>query len=175
MDNLEIKPSYVEEEKTGYVIATCEEDNMKYIKHITHIEKDDSCDLFEDDCEAQMQAKEDGVKLLSGYLSIPDNVYLDTPENREGLQKYFSENPVYIILDKYLLSYKLQSCIGRLSDSKELAEKLEINESILNSILKGDLEYVDSGVVNNIINSGLFEDPKVILDCLDSEIENFIE
>lgn len=58
-----------------------------------HIEKNDELDLVEDEEQASLDAKADGIPLIVGFNGIDDNVYVETEENREIIQRVLEERP----------------------------------------------------------------------------------
>jgi hypothetical protein len=69
-----------ESKRKGYLIAVSDGDG--YIPDAAHIERDDSLNIYPNDCAAAEAAEADGVKLIYGLPHIPNGLYLDTPENR---------------------------------------------------------------------------------------------
>lgn len=78
----------------GYVFAIADGSEF-YIPDAVHIERDDELFLFTDDEQAAQAAERDGVRLIYGMEHVPDGVYVDTPENREVIQKNLEAYPEY--------------------------------------------------------------------------------
>ena len=78
----------------GYVFAIADGSEF-YIPDAVHIERDDELFLFADDEQAAQAAERDGVRLIYGMEHVPDGVYVDTPENREVIQKNLEAYPEY--------------------------------------------------------------------------------
>ncbi len=78
----------------GYVLAVADGSEF-YIPDAVHIERDDEAFRFADDAEAAKAAEQDGVRLIYGMEHVPDGVYVDTPENREIIQKNLEAYPAY--------------------------------------------------------------------------------
>ncbi len=78
----------------GYVFAIAD-GSAFYIPDAVHIERDDELFLFADDEQAAQAAERDGVRLIYGMEHVPDGVYVDTPENREVIQKNLETYPEY--------------------------------------------------------------------------------
>ena len=78
----------------GYVFAIADGSEF-YIPDAVHIERDDELFLFADDEQAAQAAERDGVHLIYGMEHVPDGVYVDTPENREVIQKNLEAYPEY--------------------------------------------------------------------------------
>ena len=72
----------------GYIITACHSDSGPFIRDALHVEMDTENWLFNDDDEAARAAQRDGIKLICGVPFVADSVYLDTPDNREILEKY---------------------------------------------------------------------------------------
>ena len=72
----------------GYIITACHSDSGPFIRDALHVEMDTENWLYNDDDEAVRAARQDGVKLIYGVPFVADGVYLDTPENREIVEKY---------------------------------------------------------------------------------------
>jgi len=66
----------------GYVFALTD-DSEFYIPNALHVERDDSMMTFKWDEDAADAAERDGIPLIIGMDGVPDDVYIDTPENRE--------------------------------------------------------------------------------------------
>ena len=78
----------------GYVFAIADGSEF-YIPDAVHIERDDELFLFADDEQAAQAAERDGVRLIYGMEHVPDGVSVDTPENREVIQKNLEAYPEY--------------------------------------------------------------------------------
>ena len=72
----------------GYIITACHSDSGPFIRDAIHVEMDTENWLFNDDEEAARAAQREDVKLIYGVPFVADGVYLDTPENREIVEKY---------------------------------------------------------------------------------------
>ena len=72
----------------GYIITACHSDSGSFIRDALHVEMDTENWLYNDDDEAARAAQRDGVKLIYGVPFVTDGIYLDTPENREIVEKY---------------------------------------------------------------------------------------
>ena len=72
----------------GYIITACHSDSGSFIRDALHVEMDTENWLYSDDDEAARAAQRDGVKLIYGVPFVADGIYLDTPENREIVEKY---------------------------------------------------------------------------------------
>ena len=66
-----------------------------YIPNAEHIEKDDEANLVENDSEASVEAEKDGVKLIYNMSGVPNQVYIDTPENRKVIMEALEKYPEY--------------------------------------------------------------------------------
>jgi hypothetical protein len=86
-------------EHTGYLIIYAENSEY-YIPNALHIQKNDDKNIFEDDYKAALQAKKDGIPLICNMRGIEDNVYIDTLENREIIEKALKDYPEYYIAKK---------------------------------------------------------------------------
>lgn len=163
----------------GYITSICDEENDSYIIGVEHIEKDDRCDKFDDDYEAQEQAKKDGVKLLSGFTSLIDDVYLDTVENRIKLQKHFEENPSYRVIDKEGMSELINEALNRyfylnLGDSlNSFSKHLDLSPVHLSRIIRKLINITNTDVVNKLLSKTEL-DKSDLLDCLEPIKEKFI-
>lgn len=71
------------EKEKSYVIAVCTDSDF-YIPNAEHIERNDDLVPWAvpDDIVAAQTAIQDGVCLIRGMDGVPDDVYLDTDENR---------------------------------------------------------------------------------------------
>lgn len=89
----EIIEEWGEGSDKGYAIF--ESDNLP--EGLLHIERIDDLNMFNSDFDAADQAEKDGIKLIP-QSEIPNEYpinayrYLDTPENREILNKYKKDN-----------------------------------------------------------------------------------
>ena len=72
----------------GYIITACHSGSGPFIRDALHVEMDTENWLYNDDDEAARAAQRDGIKLICGIPFVADGVYLDTPENREIVEKY---------------------------------------------------------------------------------------
>ena len=72
----------------GYIITACHSDSGSFIRDALHVEMDTENWLYNDDDEAARAAQRDGVKLIYGAPFVTDGIYLDTPKNREIVEKY---------------------------------------------------------------------------------------
>ena len=72
----------------GYSITACNSENGSFIRDALHVEMDTENWIYNDDDEAARVARWDGVKMIYGVPFVADGVYLDTPENREIVEKY---------------------------------------------------------------------------------------
>ena len=72
----------------GYLITACNSESGPFIRNALHVEMDTENWLYSDDDEAARAAQRDGVKLIYGVPFVADGIYLDTPENREIVEKY---------------------------------------------------------------------------------------
>lgn len=164
----------------GYKIVTSEDSNSSYIIGVSHIEKVEDNNKFDDDYEAQEQAKSDGIKLLTGFISIRPNTYLDTPSNRKKLQKYFTENPMYCIMDRYTLSKLLFDYFLKemRADSNftmnGFAKKFNVSSIHLSRIERKLIDITSSDIINCLLNNTDI-DKKKLFECVEPIQENFIE
>jgi len=74
----------------GYVFATADGSDF-YIPDALHVERDDSMMMFRHDEDAADAAKRDGVPLITGMDGVPDDVYIDVPENRGIIEFHLVE------------------------------------------------------------------------------------
>ena len=51
--------------------------------------------MVEDDKQASIEAEKDGIKLIYGMSGVPNQVYIDTPENRKVIEEKLIEFPEY--------------------------------------------------------------------------------
>lgn len=79
----------------SYVVCKCDDSDF-YIPNAVHIERNDSLMLVENDEEASKVALHDGVRLIRGMYGVPDDVYLDTPQNRETIIEELKKDPSYM-------------------------------------------------------------------------------
>lgn len=56
----------------------------------------DDSGLYKDDDEAVLAAKRDGVPLICGMAGIPDDIYVDTDENRNIIKEWLFQYPWYV-------------------------------------------------------------------------------
>lgn len=82
------------ENNKSYVIAIAE-DSKFYIPNALHIERNDDLFLVESDELASIEAEKDGVKLIYGMEGVPDQVYIDTEENRKVIIEMLQLYPEY--------------------------------------------------------------------------------
>lgn len=78
----------------SYVICLADGSDF-YIPNVLHIERNDELMIVDDDAQAAIEAEKDGIKLIYGMEGIPDQVYIDTPENRENIIEMLSIYPEY--------------------------------------------------------------------------------
>ena len=75
----------------GYII-TYSEESEKYFAEALYVKRCPSwgLDLYENDTAAISAAMKDGVKFIYGMNGVPDNIYIDTQENRQIIIKALS-------------------------------------------------------------------------------------
>ncbi|MBU3186616.1 hypothetical protein [Clostridium estertheticum] len=78
----------------SYVIAIADNSTF-YIQDALHVERNDELFLVEDDEQASIEAEKDGVKLIYNMDGVPDQVYIDTQENRILISKMLIKYPEY--------------------------------------------------------------------------------
>ena len=82
-----------------YVICTGSASDL--VPGALHIERNDAlCEELGiideyDDFDAALDAKNDGIKLISGIAGIYNNFYVDTPENREIINRFLRNRKIY--------------------------------------------------------------------------------
>lgn len=82
-----------------YVI--CSGSASDLVPDALHIERNDAlCEELGiideyDDFAAALDAEKDGVKLISGIAGIYNNFYVDTPENREIINRFLRNRKIY--------------------------------------------------------------------------------
>jgi hypothetical protein len=88
--------------KKSYLIAIADNSTF-YIPEALHIERNDELWLVEDDEEAAIKAEEDGVKLIYNMDGVPDQVYIDTEENRRSISEMLIKYPEYYNVHKVII------------------------------------------------------------------------
>lgn len=83
----------------SYVVCLADNSDF-YIPNALHIERNDDVMLVEDDEQAAKEAEKDGIKLIYRMDGVPDQVYIDTPENRENIVEMLELYPEYKKLAK---------------------------------------------------------------------------
>lgn len=106
------------DEPKGYIISVTDDDRSFYIPNITHIERDDSLNIYLDDDTAAKAAEKDGIKLIYGIPFVPDGVYLDTPENRESIAGHFEQHRLSLPAEGALTHELISRIHGNYSDYK---------------------------------------------------------
>lgn len=163
----------------GYVEMISHDKSDRHVPNVSYIGKNPNVNLFEDDYFAQDQAVMDGVELLTGFTSIPDNVYLDTLENRRRLEEYFIENPEYAIVDTASLSELVSECFNRYlqlnneSSLKEFANLTQVSLAHLAGLMDEIIIGVPSDVINNLVNNTDIDNSKLFA-CVEPVKEKFI-
>lgn len=66
-----------------------------YIPNALHVERNDELMLVEDDLEASKEASKAGITLICDMEGVPNDVYVDTEENREIISKMLIAYPDY--------------------------------------------------------------------------------
>lgn len=66
-----------------------------YIPNALHIERNDELFLVENDEQASIEAEKDGIKLIYGMEGVPDQVYIDSDENRKIISQELLIEPRY--------------------------------------------------------------------------------
>ena len=66
-----------------------------YIPNALHIERNDELMLVEDDVEASIEAEKAGIPLIYNMDGVPDQVYIDTDDNRNILTEMLEQYPEY--------------------------------------------------------------------------------
>lgn len=84
----------INSEEKSYLICIAEESDF-YIPNALHIERNDSLMLVKDDEEASIEAEKDGIKLIYNMAGVPNQVYVDTPENRKTIEEMLVKFPEY--------------------------------------------------------------------------------
>lgn len=78
----------------SYVIAIADGSEF-YIPDALHIERNDELFLVEDDEKASIEAEKDGIKLIYNMDGVPNQVYIDTEENRKVIIEMLEKYPEY--------------------------------------------------------------------------------
>lgn len=76
--------------KMGYIITVSQASSF-YADGVSHVEKDDTCSIYDSDAEATAAAEKRGYKFIRGMAGVMDGVYLDTQQNRNLLTKMLRE------------------------------------------------------------------------------------
>lgn len=66
-----------------------------YVPNALHVERNDELMLVEDDEQASKEAEKAGVPLIYNMESVPNDIYVDTKENREIIRKMLTLYPEY--------------------------------------------------------------------------------
>lgn len=66
-----------------------------YIPNALHIERNDELMLVENDEQASVEAEKAGIPLIYGMDGVPDQVYIDTEDNREIIISMLEKYPEY--------------------------------------------------------------------------------
>lgn len=80
----------------GYII-TADSDNCAYIPGAEHIERDKGLFLYTSDFAATSAAKKDGVILIRNMDGVPDDIYIDTQDNRQIIQNALVSYPEFVV------------------------------------------------------------------------------
>jgi hypothetical protein len=97
-NNKEVENKY-NSKNNGWLLAYTEDSDF-YISNALHIERNDELFLVKDDKQASIAAEKDGVKLIYGIDGVPDQVYVDTEENRKIIAKMLIKHPEYFNVHK---------------------------------------------------------------------------
>lgn len=167
--------------KNGYIVCEYKEFDGKHIPGVLIVEKDPNSNIFSNDEDARCQAGKDGYLFLCDFMSIGDGVIPDIEENRQLLQAYFNENPVYCIRDMYLFSEvfgeaenKFYNKIGDKDHSEmKLVNYLDVNYGSFSSFTRFRHPYASSEMVNKILDK-LDIDKEKFLSCLEIVDDDFI-
>lgn len=82
-----------------YVVCTGSANDL--VPNALHIERNDAlCEALGiideyDDFAAALDAQRDGIKLITGIPGIYNNFYLDTPKNREIIERFLKDRAIY--------------------------------------------------------------------------------
>lgn len=81
----------------GYWMV-CSNDSPDPASYITNAIRPcvDDSGLYKDDDEAALAAKRDGVLMICGMAGIPDDIYVDTDENRNIIKEWLAQYPWYV-------------------------------------------------------------------------------
>ena len=79
----------------SYLVCTCTDSDF-YIPGALHIERNDDLMMVKDDVQASIEAEKDGVKLIYGMMGVPNQVYVDTEENKEVIKQALLSHPEYM-------------------------------------------------------------------------------
>jgi hypothetical protein len=66
-----------------------------YIPNVLHIERNDELMLVENDEQASIEAEKTGIPLIYGMDGVPDQVYIDTEDNRNIIIEMLTQYPEY--------------------------------------------------------------------------------
>lgn len=96
--------------KHSWLLAYSDDSDF-YIPNALHVERNDRKMLVNDDNQACIEAKKAGIPLISGIGFIPNDVYVDTEENRKILSEMLKLYPDYKkigLLDEIFEYYNCQ-------------------------------------------------------------------
>jgi len=119
----------------GYIVSVTDDDRSFYIPNVTHIERDDSLNIYPDDDTAAKAAEADGVKLIYGIPFVPDGVYIDTTENRVAIAAHFEQHRLSLPAEPELVQ-----ALGDRLDANFTAYKEETLQSGKNTIFNDAAE-----------------------------------
>jgi hypothetical protein len=121
-------PASVNETSKGYVICTTDATSDFYMPDVLHIQRDDSLAMYPNDAAAARAAEQDGVKLIYGMPHVPDGVYIDTPENRGAIERYFGQQFLYHSPDTDLIPNLHQRLDDNFTDYRFQTLQIEKDE-----------------------------------------------
>ena len=84
----------LEDNKKSYIIAIAD-DSEFYIPEALHIERNDDLFLVEDDKAASIEAEKDGIELIYNMDGVPNQVYINTEENKKTITEMLIKYPEY--------------------------------------------------------------------------------
>lgn len=84
----------MDNDRKSYLIGIADGSEF-YIPNALHVERNDALSLVENDEQASIEAEKDGVKLIYGMEGVPDQVYVDTEENRQIIIDMLEKYPEY--------------------------------------------------------------------------------
>lgn len=110
--------------KNSWLLAYADNSGF-YIPNVLHVERNDDKMLVEDDKQACVEAEKSGIPLICDMQFVPNNVYVDTEENRRIILEMLKKYPEYKkiglldeIFDYYECEYEINSD-GKIKEFKE--------------------------------------------------------